>query len=170
MVQGFQSQNSAQVNRAQQESMTSDDENMEENTLQSGRYVPVFGIVGTKKKTYAPGYGFRSRDQAEGYADFDFVDSGTNNITGKARWVLYESTDREVPAVIGEAMNIQSLRNSKSASLTDKLIHPGKIPAAGEDAELVLELNVDSANDGNDYSKSNSSVDQGLPYSEFRTP
>lgn len=169
MARAFNRANGAQIRSAQKKVMRSDGSNMEENTFRQGEWTPIFGISGTNTKRYAPGYGFRNRDDAEGFADFDIVDSGTNNVTGDGRWVLYESTDRDVPLVIGEEVNLASLRNSKSASLTDKLIHPGKVPRTAQDRELVFEVKVDnSTNDGNTYSKSNSSIDEGLPYSQYR--
>lgn len=162
----FGRQNGAQVGRANREEVRSGD--VQEVSVSSDDWTEVYVEASTNTKRYAPGYGYGNRDASEaGYADLD-LQSGSGAIDGNFRWVLYESSDHDVPLKISDKMSSTALRNSVSASLTDKQLHPGRVPKGAQDRELVLEFKAASGSDGDTISQSDSASDSGMPYSMFR--
>lgn len=167
MVKSFGRQNGKQVAQAQREEITSDD--TVSTAVNSDRWTTIFTEESTNTKRYAPGYGYGNRDSSEaGYADYDAQTSANGAFTGKFRWVLYESQDEDVPIRIGQEFKASALRNSVSEALTDKQLHPGRVPAGSQDRVLVLEAKADADSDGDTYDPASSTQDSGIPYSMFR--
>lgn len=167
MVSKFGRQNGRQVSKTQRDEVQPDDTS--DTTVHSDRYVEIFSVKSENTKRYAPGFGTGDRRSSNpGYADFDAQTSSNGDFTGKFRWVLYESDDQEVPIAISQTYDASALRNSVSESLTDKQLHPGKVPVGSQDRVLVLEAKADSNSDGNTYDASASNADSGIPYSLIR--
>lgn len=167
MVNSFGRQNGKQVRRGDRKQVTPNDIN--EPTVSAGSWSEIFVESSTNTKRYAPGYGTGNRQSSDaGYSDFDLQNSGATAIEGDFRWVLYESSDHDVPLRISEPINASAQRNSVTESLTDKQLYPGRTPRAAQDRELVLEFKPDSASDGDTVDSANSTADSGLPYTMFR--
>lgn len=162
----FGRQNGPQVGNANRKEIRATD--VQEVSVSDSDWTEVYVESSTNTKRYAPGYGFGNRDSSDaGYADLD-LQSGSGPIDGDFRWVLYESEDHDVPMRISSDISSTALRNSVSASLTDKQLHPGRTPAGKQDRELVLEFKASTGSDGDTISQADSTADSGVPYSMFR--
>jgi len=163
----FGRQNGKQVENANRKEVRAGD--VEEVSVSDSDWTEVYVDSSTNTKRYAPGYGYGNRQASEaGYADLDLRNSSANPIDGNFRWVLYESSDHDVPLRISSDMSSTALRNSVTADLTDKQLHPGRTPAGKQDRELVLEFKAASGSDGDTISQADSTADSGIPYSMFR--
>ena len=167
MVKEFTRQNGKQV--AQADRMEVMPGNIEEPTVSSSAWSELYTEDSTNTKRYAPGYGIGDSESSDaGFSDFDLQNSGGSAIDGNYRWVLYESSDHDVPLRISGNINATQQRASLSESLRDKQLVPGMEPRGAQDRELVLEFKASDASDGDTVSASNSDAEQGLPYSRFR--
>lgn len=169
MVQEFKQQNSSQVDNADRQEVTPSDTSS--TTVHSDSWAEIYTVASTNTKRYAPGYGTGNRNASDaGFADYNMMDNSSTpvEIDGNFRWVLYESSDHDVPLRIGGTFSAAAMRASENESLRDKQIQPGQYPRGAQDRELVLEFKAAAANDGDTYSPSNSTAEQGLPYSRFR--
>lgn len=169
MVQNFSRQNKGQVARADREEVMPGD--VSEVTVGSGSWTELFTVASTNTKRYAPGYGTGNSDGSDaGFSDFDLKDDSSTpkDVDGNYRWVLYESSDHDVPVRISGKLNSTQQRASVSESLRDKQLVPGMQPRGAQDRELVLEFKASTASDGLTISQANSNAQQGLPYSLFR--
>jgi hypothetical protein len=155
MVKEFRQQNASQVEKADRQEVMPG--NTSDVTVHSDSWTEIYTEASTNTKRYAPGYGFGNRNSSDaGFADYNPQNSGGSDLDGNFRWVLYESSDHDVPIRMGSTFSASALRASESESLRDKQIM------------LVLEFKASSGNDGDTYSASNSSAEQGIPYSRFR--
>lgn len=167
MVKEFRQANGAQVAKADREEVQAAD--VANVAVDSDSWVELYTEASTNTKRYAPGYGFGNRDSSEaGFSDFDLQNSVPEAIEGNFRWVLYESSDHDVPLRIGSSFSAAAMRASEGESLRDKQIMPGKVPRAGQDRELVLEFKAASGSDGDTVTPSNCVSEQGIPYSRYR--
>jgi hypothetical protein len=167
MVKEFRQQNASQVEKADRQEVMPG--NTSDVTVHSDSWTEIYTEASTNTKRYAPGYGFGNRNSSDaGFADYNPQNSGGSDLDGNFRWVLYESSDHDVPIRMGSTFSASALRASESESLRDKQIMPGQVPRGAQDRELVLEFKASSGNDGDTYSASNSSAEQGIPYSRFR--
>jgi len=165
----FGRQNGAQVGNANRKEIRAGD--IQNVTVSDSDWTEVYIESSTNTKRYAPGYGYGNRDSSEaGYADFDLQDNSSTPVAvdGNFRWVLYESEDHDVPIKISSDISSTALRNSVSASLTDKQLHPGRTPAGKQDRELVLEFKASTGSNGDTIDPANCETDSGIPYSMFR--
>ena len=137
-------------------------------TLQEGVWVPVFTVKATRSTGYQPGYGVRNRNLAEGFADLDLVDSGSNDVACKFRYAIYESEDLDNLLYKTNLGKDTQFRSAVSSDRTDKPIVHQRSPGASQDRVLALEVKpTSSTNDGNNPSQANSDSEQGLPYASI---
>jgi hypothetical protein len=167
MVNSFGRQNPRQVAKADRKEIRPGD--IEDGvTVSQDSWTELFVETSENTKRYAPGYGTGDRRSSDaGYSDFD-LQSGSGAINGDFRYVLYESSDHDVPLVISEPISANAQRNSVTESLTDKQLFPGRTPRADQDRDLVLEFKADAESDAETVSVTDCTADSGLPYSLYR--
>lgn len=162
----MQSANRTEVDVADEERIEASDLD-ESYTFQEGVFIPVFTVKATRSTGYQPGYGVRNRDLAQGFADLDLDDSGTNDVTGVMRYAIYESEDLDnllYKVNLGRTTNFQATGDNR----TEKPVVHQRSPGASQDRVLALEVKVDnSTNDGNSPSQSNSTTVLGMPYASI---
>lgn len=161
----MQTANRREVNVAEDESVEASDLD-ESVTLQEGVWVPIFTVKATRSTQYYPGFGVRNKNLAEGYADMDLQDSGTNEVSCKFRWAIYESEELDNLLVKQKIGSDTKFRSAVSSDRTEKPVVPQRNPGASQDRVLALEIKPTSAtNDGNSPSQTNSTTELGIPYS-----
>lgn len=132
------------------------------NALKEGEYITVAVKEATRKYWYSNGHDVAS----EMYADF--VDSGANDVTGKMRFVVYESSRLDDIKVKngrrarGDTYDLGTLRaaDANDRQTWDDLDE--QAIGAAQDEVVAIQIKVDNAtNDGN-------TIDTGA--STFHTP
>jgi hypothetical protein len=170
MVNNFTRANGAEVQAANRERWDTDD--MEEPTVLSTQFVPVFEAQSDRTEVYAPGAGIQSTDRGEGFADLDLKllddSSSVVDAKGKLRWEMYRDSSREDLARVSTTFTASNLRSAVNADRTEKELLPQLAPAAPQDGYLVLAYRPTSSQDGYDVSASDSAVDLGIPYSRIK--
>lgn len=141
--------------------------------LDSNRFVEVAALQSDRSTKYAPGYGFRNRQYAEGWADLDMKstpDGGTtiNDPAGNFRWEYYSDSDKEALEYTSGTFKASGLRSAVTADLTNKPVVSQKAPAVNEDGFLVLAFKAKQTYDGETINAANSAVDQGIPYAKLK--
>lgn len=164
MSGNMRSANRTEIDTADEERIEATDLD-ESVTLQEGVWVPVFTVKATRSTGYMPGYGVRNKTLADGFADLDLVDSGSNNIACKLRYAIYESEDLDNLLYKVNLGKDTQFRSAVSSDRTEKPVVHQRAPGASQDRVLALEVKpTSSTNDGNSPSQANSSSEQGLPY------
>lgn len=139
------------------------------NNLIEDEFVNVATVESTAKYQYAGG----SDDYREGVGNIyaDFEDSGTNDVNGELRFVVYESDrldDVKVHngnRVRGKRISLSKLRATTQSDIQTWLEYPQMSVGAGEDEVVAVQVKVDnSTNDGNSINLSNSTYD--IPLTE----
>lgn len=158
--------NRREVSVAEKEEIEAEDLD-ESVTLQEGVWVPIFTVKATRSTQYFAGYGVRNKNLAEGYADLDLQDSGSNPVSCKMRFALYESEDLDNLLRKQKIGSDKKFRSAVSSDRTEKPIVEQRTPGVSQDRVLALEIKpTSSTNDGNNPSQSNSDSEQGIPYAE----
>lgn len=143
-------------------------------TVSDSEYRTVFQVQSDRSTKFAPGYGYRDDNHAEGYADFGLQvaddTAGTNaaDAKGKYRWEVYGDSDKESPIAFSGTFRASELRTSVSSNRKDKTVISQMAPAAPEDGYVVLAYKGKTAEDGQVTYDGGSSDDVGIPYARFK--
>lgn len=138
------------------------------NTFRQDDFVPVLEVQATRTETFAGGNGVPRNQATQGYADFDFEDSGDNEVTGDGRWEVYRDSDKREIMATSDEFDISELAAAVSENRTDKVPMNHYLDSPPMDGYLVFAIAVDnSTNDGNSPSSTNSSIGIGLPYTRI---
>jgi len=118
-------------------------------------FIPIFSQRGTQKRYYHWGVGVENADMNVGRLSADIQvaddDSGTNqaDAEGVARFAVYpDEPDKSEPKATGDTYTLDQLRDLDALNHRDKDLFPVMKPGASKDEYLVLEVKIDSSQEG----------------------
>lgn len=133
----------------------SDSDIIDNRTLTQHAFVPVLEQAGTKKRWYHVGSGVENADTNVARFSMDLQvaddDGGTNqaNAEGTARWAVYpDEPGASEPKATGDEFTLAQLRDLDSNNHRDKALLPVQKPGAQQDEYVVLEVEIDSSQEG----------------------
>lgn len=172
-VPNFTKANDTEIDIAAQERWATND--LEDGQVVSQeRFVTAFEIQSDRSTKYAPGYGYKNVQYAEGFADLDMQvaddTAGTNaaDATGTFRWEYYSDSDKESLEFASGTFRASNLRAAVAESFRDKIVMNQLSPIVNEDGYLVLAYKGAAAEDGQVLYQGGTSEDQGIPYAKFK--
>lgn len=137
-------------------------------SLRSDDFVEVARVQGSNTSAYFHGFGDDVEDnRAMSELDLQATNDGGSTyeqVTGKARLMVYEDENAERPKAFGNEYSLRDLRESINEARRDKTKVPFQNPGTDVDEVLVWEIKTDSAYDGYVLSSENSQA--LIPFAE----